>query len=132
MFTLCKSRYQALLLKQRWNYLNQRCAVYHTAGVKMRSICSDLKLCNFSMISVALQRFRQPFLRSKPWKENWLSERRPFQWGTLVRIVYKNNFKNFFQMTMLFLAYVVTILRQLHFTRNYFFKVNISAERLLP
>ena len=32
---------------------------------------------------------------------------------------------------MFFLAYVVTFLRQLHFTRNYFFTVNISAEQLL-
>ena len=33
---------------------------------------------------------------------------------------------------MLFLAYVVTVLRQLHFTKNYFFPVNIYAEQLLP
>ena len=42
-------------------------------------------------------------------------------------IVYKDNFKNFFQMTMFFLAYVVTFLGQLHFTRNYFFTVNTST-----
>ena len=50
-----------------------------------------------------------------------------------VRIVYKDSFKNFYhQMTMLFLAYVVTILGQLHFTGNYIFVVNISASELLP
>ena len=47
MFTLCKSRYQAFLLKQRWNYLNQQFAVYQTAGEKMYPISSNLKLCNF-------------------------------------------------------------------------------------
>ena len=46
-------------------------------------------------------------------------------------IVYKDNFKNFFQMTMFFLAYVVTFLGQLHFTRNYFFTVNPSAQQYL-
>ena len=50
---------------------------------------------------------------------------------TPVRIVYKGNFKNFFQMIMLFLVYVVSFLGQLHFMRNYFFTVNISAQRLL-
>ena len=35
-------------------------------------------------------------------------------------------------MVMLFLVYFFTILGQLHFTRNYFFTVNISAEQLLP
>ena len=50
-----------------------------------------------------------------------------------MRIVYKDSFKNFYhQMTMLFLAYVVTILGQLHFTGNYIFVVNISASELLP
>ena len=34
-------------------------------------------------------------------------------------------------MTMFFLAYVVTFLGQLHFTRNYFFTVNTSAQQLL-
>ena len=47
MFTLRKSRYQAFLLKQRWNYLNQQFAVYQTAGEKMYPISSNLKLCNF-------------------------------------------------------------------------------------
>ena len=49
-----------------------------------------------------------------------------------MRIVYKDNFKNFFQMTMHFLACVETILRKLYFTRNYIFTLNISAEQLLP
>ena len=35
-------------------------------------------------------------------------------------------------MTMLFLAYLVTILGQLHFTRKHFLTVHISAEQLLP
>ena len=48
-----------------------------------------------------------------------------------VGIAYKDNFKNFFQMTIFFLAYVVTFLGQLHFTRNYFFTVNTSAQQLL-
>ena len=48
-----------------------------------------------------------------------------------VRIVYRDNFKNSFQMTMFFLAYVVTFLGELQFTRNYFFTVNISAGQLL-
>ena len=34
MFNLCKSRYQAALLKQRVNELNQQCAIYQTAGDK--------------------------------------------------------------------------------------------------
>ena len=69
--------------------------------------------------------------------------------GLPVRIVYKDDSWNFFQMTMLFLAYVMTILRQLHFTRNkhfcrgatsrewliqhnsYFLGVATSSEQLL-
>ena len=50
---------------------------------------------------------------------------------TPVRIVYKVNFKNFFQMMMFFLAYLVTFLDQVHFMRKYFFRVNTSAEQLL-
>ena len=72
----------------------------------------------FSMISVALQQFREPLLTSIPWKENVWPKRGSYQWGLPVRIVYKDDSWNFFQMTMLFLAYVMTILRQLHFTRN--------------
>ena len=49
-----------------------------------------------------------------------------------VRIIYKDSFKNFFQMTILLLPYVVTISGQLHFTRNYFFTGNVSAEDVLP
>ena len=84
MFTLCKPRYQAVLLKQIWGYLNQRYAVYQTAVEKMHLIHSNLKFLS-----------------------------------------------NFFQMTMLFFAYVVTIWGQLHFTGNFFFTVNISAKHLL-
>ena len=80
-----------------------------------------------SMIKVALQQLRMPLLRGIQQKENRLSKREPYQCGPLTGIVYKDNFKNFFQMTMFFLAYVVTFLGQLHFTRNYFFTVNTSA-----
>ena len=34
MLNLCKSRYQAALLKQRLNDLSQQCAIYQTAGEK--------------------------------------------------------------------------------------------------
>ena len=34
MFNLCKSHYQAVLLKQRWNNVNQQCAIYQTTGEK--------------------------------------------------------------------------------------------------
>ena len=48
-----------------------------------------------------------------------------------MRIIYRENFKNFFQMAMFFLPYVVTLLAQLHSKRNYFFTVNTFAEQLL-
>ena len=60
-----------------------------------------------------------------------MTQKRPCQCGSPVTIVYKDNFKNFFQMTIHFLACAVTILRKLHFTRNYIFTLNISAEQLL-
>ena len=104
----------AVLLKQRWNYLNQ--GVFYTKSLEKN----------------ASHLLRETFLRSIPWKENWWPEKRPYQYGSPVRIVYDNNFNNFFQMTMHFLACVVTILRKLHFTRNYIFTLNISAEELLP
>ena len=74
---------------------------------------------------------REHFLRNIPWKENWWPEKRPYQCGSPVTMVYKDNFKNFFQMTIHFLACFVTILQKLHFTRNYIFTLNISAEQLL-
>ena len=79
-----------------------------------------------TMTKVALQQFRMPLLRSTQQKESWWPKREPYQCGPLVGIVYKDNFKNFFQMTMSFFAYVVTFLGQLHFTTNYFFTVNTS------
>ena len=63
----------------------------------------------------------KPFLRSILWKEIWWPNRRPYQCGPPVRIVDKYNF---FQMTMLFFAYVVTTWGQLHFIGNIFFTVN--------
>ena len=76
MFTLSKSCYQAILLKQRCNYLNQRWAVYQTAREKC---VPSTRNWNYVI-------FREP----------------------------------------------VRPLRQLHFTRNFFLTVNISAEQLLP
>ena len=61
-----------------------------------------------------------------------MTRKKTLSMWTTCEVVKKDNFNNFFQMTMLFLVYVVTILRQLHFTKNYFFSVNISAEQLLP
>ena len=43
----------------------------------------------------------------------------------------QRQFKNFFEITMFFLAYVVTFLGQVHFMRNFFFTVSTSAEQLL-
>ena len=43
----------------------------------------------------------------------------------------QKQFKNFFEMKMLFLAHVETFLGQVHFMRNFFFTVNTSAEQLL-
>ena len=60
-----------------------------------------------------------------------MTKRGPYQCGHPMGIVYKDNFKNFFQMMMFFLAYIVTFLGQLHFTRNYFFTVNPSAQQYL-
>ena len=65
-------------------------------------------------------------------KRELMTRKKTYQCGPTVRIVYKDNFKNFFQMTMIFLVCVVTILRKLLFMRNYFFTVNISTEQLLP
>ena len=86
----------------------------------------------FSVIKVALQQFREPFLEGIRQKENWWPKRGPYQCKPHVRIVCRNNFNNFFQMAISFLAYAVTFLGKLHFTRNYFFTVIISAEQLLP
>ena len=86
----------------------------------------------FSMIKNALQQTRELFLRSIRQKENWWSKRGLYQCGSLVRIVCKDNFKNFFQMRMFFLTYVMAFLGQLHFTINYFFTTLLqSALRLL-
>ena len=43
----------------------------------------------------------------------------------------QRQFKNFFQMTMFFLASEVTFLGEVHFMRNFFFTGNTSAEQLL-
>ena len=79
IFNLCKSRYQAALVKQR---VNHQCAVYKPAGGKIRSICSESSKC-----------IRQ--------KESWWTKKGSYQCGSPVRIVF-----NFFQMTMLFVTYV--------------------------
>ena len=78
------------------------------------------------MIKVVLEQFREAFLRGMQQRE-LMTKRGPYQCGHPKGIVYKDNFKNFFQMMMFFLAYIVTFLGQLHFTRNYFFTVNPSA-----
>ena len=126
MFTLRKSWYQAVLLKQRWNYLNQWCAVYQTTGEKIRPICNNQGALTNKCCSAAIQRA----LSGKNTVNRW-PERGLYQCGLPVRIVYKDNFNNFFQMALLSLAYIVTILAQLHFTRNYFFTVIISVVTFL-
>ena len=123
MFNLCKSRYQAVLLKQRWNELSQQYAKYQIAG----EICvpSALNWNCFSYIfknkscSVIIQR---ALYKRHTAKEKWWPKRGPYQYEPLVRIVYKDNFKNLFQMTVFFLAYVVTFLRQVHFMRSFLFQ----------
>ena len=48
MFSFCKSRYQAVLLKQKWNCLNQQCAVYETIGEKCVSSTLNWNYENFN------------------------------------------------------------------------------------
>ena len=55
----------------------------------------------FSIIKIALQQFRGPFLRGIREKRVMIQKWTLSMW-TPVRIVYKDNFENIFQMTMFF------------------------------
>ena len=131
MFNLCKSCYQAVLRKQRWNDLNQQCAEYQTAGENaFHLFWTEITEIIFSIVKVVLEQSRETLLRGILKNENWWPKRGPYQCGPPMRIVCKANYKNFFQMTMFFLAYLVAFLVQLHITRNYVFTGNTSAEQL--
>ena len=132
MFNLCKSPYQAVLLKQRWNDLNQQFAKCQSAGEKCVSSALNWNYWSYIHNNKSCYATIQKALSKRHMaKENWWPKREPYQCGPPVKIVYKDNFKNFFQMTMFFLAYLVTFLGQVHFMRNYFFTVNTSVEQLL-
>ena len=131
MFNLCKSCYQAVLLKQRWNDLNQQCTVYQSAGKNaFHLFWTEITEIIFSIVKVVLEQSRETLLRGILKNENWRSKRGPYQCGPPMRIVCKGNYKNFFQMTMFFLAYLAAFFGQLHITRNYVFTGNTSAEQL--
>ena len=72
---------------------------------KIRSICFELKLLKFNNSRSATIQSTLSYGKSKV-----MTQKRTLSILTPVRIVYKGNFKNFFQMTMFFLAYVVTFL----------------------
>ena len=128
MFNLCTFCYQAVLLRQRWNDLHQQCAIMETARKNAFHLAwTEITEVILSMIKVARRQFRMPLLRGIQQKENWWPKREPYQCGPPVGIVYKDNFKNFFQMVMFFLAHAVTFWGRLHFTKNYFFTVNTSV-----
>ena len=132
MFNLCKSRYQAVLLKQRWNELSQQYAKYQIAG----EICVPSAL-NWNYLSYILKNkscsviIQRALYKRHTAKEKWWPKRGPYQYGPPVRIVYKDNFKNLFQMTVFFLAYVVTFLGQVHFMRSFYEKLPFSEHSLL-
>ena len=101
MFNLCKSCYQAVLLKQRWNDLNQQCTVYQSAGENaFHLFWTEITEIIFSIVKVVLEQSRETLLRGILKNENWWSKRGPYQCGPPMRIVRKGNYKNFFQMTM--------------------------------
>ena len=124
MFNIYKSRYLAVLLKQRRN----------TKPLEKKWVPSALNWNYWSYIfnnKSCLATSQRALPKRHTAKEKWQPKRGFSQCWAPVRIVYKDNFKIFFQMTMLFLAYVVTFLGQVHFMRNCFFTVNIPAEQLL-
>ena len=108
----------------------------------MRSICYALKLLQviFSMIKVALEQFRDP--KRHTTKRELMTPKSTLSMWSPVRIVYKDNFKNFFQMTMLFVAYIelfqdsyilreATSSQQTLLQSRYFSRVTSSTQHLL-
>ena len=119
MFNLCKSRYQAVLLKQRWNDLNQQCAIYQTAGEKCVPSALDWNywsyIFNDKSCSATIQRAQEAYdkKRADDSKEHPINVDPP--WG-----LFTTNDDVFCRIRRTFLG-------QLNFTRNYFFAANTCA-----
>ena len=119
MFNLCKSHYQAVLLKQRWNDLNQQCVIYQTAGEKYVPSALDWNYWSYifsnKSCSATIQGAQEPYekKRADDAKEHPINV--DPSWGS-----FTTNDDAICRIRRTFLG-------QLYFKRNYFFTANNSA-----